>query len=106
MRVILDECLPRRLTLELVGHTVTTVPKAGWAGKINGELLALIEGRYDAFVTVDRNLSAQNNVAGSSFGVVVLRARSNKLGDLKPLVPQILIVLSALKPGQVSLVEK
>ncbi len=59
MRVILDECLPRRLGLELPGHLVSTVPLAGWAGISNGELLARIDGNYDAFVTVDKNLPAQ-----------------------------------------------
>ena len=54
MRVILDECLPRRLGLELPGHLVSTVPLAGWAGISNGKLLARIAGNYDAFVTIDK----------------------------------------------------
>lgn len=44
MRVLLDECLPRRLGLELSGHMVSTVPQAGWAGISNGKLLALFAG--------------------------------------------------------------
>ncbi len=106
MRVILDECLPRRLGLELSGHLVSTVPRAGWAGIANGKLLACIQGNYDAFVTIDKNLSAQQKTAGLSFGVVVLRAPSNKLEDVKPLVPQILTALSSLQPGQVVLVSQ
>jgi hypothetical protein len=101
MRVILDECLPRRLGLELSGHLVSTVPQAGWAGIANGKLLARIQGGYDAFITVDKNLPAQQKTAELSFGVIVLRAPSNKLDDLKPLVPQILRALSTLQPGQV-----
>ncbi len=104
MRVILDECLPRRLGLELSGHVVSTVPQAGWAGIANGRLLACIQGNYDAFVTIDKNLSAQQKTAGLSFGVIVLQAPSNKLEDVKPLVPQILAVLLSLQPGQVVLV--
>jgi hypothetical protein len=101
MRVILDECLPRRLGLELSGHLVSTVPLAGWAGVSNGKLLARIAGNYDAFVTVDRNLPAQHKTAVLPFGVIVLRAPSNQLSDLRPLVPQILAALAALQPGQV-----
>jgi hypothetical protein len=67
-------------------------------------LLARIQGNYDAFITVDKNLPAQQKTAALSFGVVVLRAPSNKLEDLKPLVPQILAALSSLQPGQVVLV--
>ena len=101
MRVLLDECLPRRLGLELTGHLVSTVPQAGWAGVSNGKLLALIVGNYDAFLTVDKNLSAQQQMAALSFGVIVLRAPSNHLVDLRPLLPQILAALTTLQPGTV-----
>ena len=101
MRIILDECLPRRLGLELPGHLVTTVPLAGWASVSNGELLACINGNYDAFVTVDKNLPAQQNTTALGFGIVLLRAPSNRLEDLRPLVPQIIAALGTLQPGQV-----
>jgi hypothetical protein len=101
MRVILDERLPRRLGLELSGHLVSTVTLAGWAGVSNGKLLAHIAGNYDAFVTVDKNLSAQQKTSVLPFGVVVLRAPTNQLSDLRPLVPQIIGALTALRPGQV-----
>jgi hypothetical protein len=104
MRVLLDECLPRRLGLELTGHLVSTVPQAGWAGISNGKLLALIAGNYDAFLTIDKNLPAQQKTVALSFGVVVLRAPSNQLDNLRPLVPQILTALAALQPGTVAIV--
>jgi hypothetical protein len=101
MRVILDECLPRKLGLLLTGHEVTTVQRAGWSGIVNGKLLTKIAGQYDAFITVDQNLPAQQNTATLSFGIIVLRTPTNQLADLQPLVPQILTALVALKPGQV-----
>lgn len=58
MRVLLDECLPRKLGRLLVGHEVTKVQQAGWAGLVNGRLLQQIDGSHDAFITVDRNLPA------------------------------------------------
>jgi len=57
MRVLLDECLPKRLKRELAGHEVQTVPEAGWAGRENGELLQLAAGKFDAFITIDRSLA-------------------------------------------------
>ena len=57
MRILLDECLPKRLKRDLVGHHARTVPEMGWASKTNGELLALAEAGFDVFLTVDRNLS-------------------------------------------------
>lgn len=99
--MLLDECLPRRLGAKLTGHTVSTVPQAGWAGASNGELLSRIEGRFDAFVTVDANLPAQQRMDRRAFGVVVIGAASNRLDDLAPLAPRILAALAALKPGEV-----
>ncbi len=101
MRVLLDECLPRKLGLLLTGHAVTTVQHAGWSGIVNGKLLALIAGHYDAFITVDQNLPAQQNTGILPFGIIVLRSPTNQLSDLKPLVPQILAALEKLRPGQV-----
>ena len=101
MRVLLDECLPRGLKKHLSGHQVQTVPEAGWAGRKNGELLQLAAGKFDAFITVDKNLVYQQNLKGVSFGVVALAAKSNRLGDLLALVPGILAALQTIKAGQV-----
>ncbi len=70
-----------------------------------GKLLQRISGNYEVFVTIDGNLTAQQNMKGLSFAVIVLRARSNKIEDIRPLIPQILEVLSVVEPGQVVVVE-
>jgi predicted nuclease of predicted toxin-antitoxin system len=101
VRILLDECLPKRLKGDLAGHDARTVPEMGWASKRNGELLALAEGEFDVFLTVDRNLSFQNEVARFNLAVVVLRAKGNRLSDLRPLIPELLSVLGAVGPGQV-----
>jgi hypothetical protein len=105
VRILLDECIDRRFARELPGHEVRTVPEAGWAGKSNGDLLALAENSYDVFVTVDRNLSFQQNVPRFSIAVVVLRAHSNRLVELRHLVPRLLEVLPVAKRGEVTWVE-
>lgn len=78
MRVLLDECLPRRLGALLTGHAVSTVQQMGWAGLKNGALLDQIGAGFDVFITIDRNLPAQQDLSLRAFGVVVLRARSNR----------------------------
>jgi hypothetical protein len=105
MRVLLDECLPRKLGRWLIGHEVSTVPQAGWAGLVNGQLLARITGHFDAFVTVDQNLPAQQHTGNLDFGVIVLRAPTNRLSDLVPLVPEVLVTLTTLRPAQVVVIE-
>ena len=96
MRILLDEDVPRRLASLLVGHTVTTVPQAGWAGVKNGRLLSLAGSRFDAFVTMDRNLEFQQNLDRLPVAVLVVIAASNRLEHLVPLLPDILRALADL----------
>lgn len=101
MRVLLDECVPEGLRTELPGHRVTTSREAGLAGIKNGVLLARAEGRFDVLVTADQNLPWQQSVVAFDLAVVVLRARSNSLLSLRPLVPNLLRALDLIGPGQV-----
>ena len=100
MRILLDECLPARLKRELVGHDAQTVADQGWTGQRNGDLLRLAEREFDVFLTVDRNLSFQQDVARFEIAIVVMTARTNQLRDLQPLVREVLAVCSYLLPGQ------
>jgi predicted nuclease of predicted toxin-antitoxin system len=101
MRVLLDECVPRRMRQELPGHTVKTVVEMGWAGVKNGALLQLATANFDCFVTVDRNLQFQQNVAGLKIGVVILHASGNEYETLRPLMPRVRSALDRLTHGQV-----
>ena len=99
MRVLLDECVDWRLGRELAVHEVKTARQMGWTTLKNGELLALASAQFDVFVTVDRNLSFQQDVVSFSIAVVVLQARSNRLADLRSLVPSLLSAIEATPPG-------
>jgi hypothetical protein len=77
----------------------------GWSTIKNGELLTLAEKEFQVFVTVDRNLSYQQNVPAFAVAVIVLRAKSNRLADLLPLVPELLASIPTAKPGAVTYVE-
>ena len=105
MRLLLDECVDRRLARDISGHEVATVVDLGWAGVRNGALLARAAGQFDVFVTVDRNLAFQQRIDNLPFAVIVLRARTNRLVDLKPLVPLLLQLLLNVRPGEVNWVE-
>jgi len=80
---------------------VKTVQELGWAGIKNGRLLALAQGSFQVFITGDRNLSFQQNVASFSLVVVVLKAESIRLIHTRPLMPKLLAMLPSLKPGQI-----
>ena len=102
MRILLDECVPKRLRRLLPGHTVGTVQQLGWAGKSNGELLRAMLGHgIEVLITVDRTLPNQQNIVNSGIAVLILVAGGNRYADLAPLVPSILNALSTIKAGQV-----
>lgn len=101
MRLLLDECVPRKLKNSLAGHDCQTVPEAGFAGKKNGELLQLAEAAgFDVFITLDKGLEYQQNLRSLKLLIILLRSKSGRLGDLLPLVPFILESLDSLHKGE------
>jgi hypothetical protein len=103
MRVFLDECVDWRLGRDLTAHEVRTARQMGWTAIGNGELLALASQEFDVFLTVDRNLAFQQNVGMLTIAVIVLQAPTNRLADLRPLVPQLLAAIDSAKPGLVTI---
>jgi hypothetical protein len=101
VRVLLDENLPHDLILELGGHEVVTVQGLGWAGVKNGELLHRAAGQVDALLTMDRKLEHEHDLGALSFGAVVVRARSNRVQDLRPLIGAINAALARIEPGKI-----
>lgn len=101
MRVLLDACVPKRLGKELAGHQVRTVPEMDWADLDDGPLLDVMAGHFDMLVTVDKSLPNQQNLNTRPFGIIILRAKTNRLTDLLPLVPALRIALDEVLPGEV-----
>lgn len=101
MKILLDECLPRRLAPLLEGHEAKTIRQMRWDGRENGELLALIGKHFDCFITVDKSLHHQQNLKNLKFSILVLRVKSNKLEDIVPHLSEILVTLWSIKSGEV-----
>lgn len=102
MHVLVDESLPRPLAKRLVGHEVEHVQTCGWAGLENGDLLrAARAAGFEALLTADRNLEFQQNIRASGMALVVVLTGSNRLDDLLPMVPQILVALGNVQKGSV-----
>lgn len=102
MRILLDENLDWRLERFLPGHEIKSVPRLGWAGLKNGKLLArAAQEKFDVLLTMDGSMASQQNLAKIKLAIVALRAPSNRLADTNPLMPEVLALLPALKPGKV-----
>jgi hypothetical protein len=102
LRIFVDECVDWRLANDILEHEVKTARQMGWSTLKNGELLALASKQFDVFLTVDRNLSFQQNLPIFDIAVVVLRSRSNRLSDLQRLVPELLASVAMVKRGSVA----
>ncbi|SRR5258708_3675984 len=106
MRILFDECVPRKFKDSFSGHDSQTVPEAGFAGKKNGELLLLAESNeFEIFLTIDQGIEYQQNLTGRSLAILILSAKSNRLGDLLPLVDACTQRILTCKPGQVLRIE-
>ena len=89
MKVLLDECVPRKLRRELPNHEILTVTERGWSGLKNGNLLALAAFEFDVFLTVDQNLKYQQNLKNFNIAIILLVARNNRFKTLLPLMPEV-----------------
>jgi predicted nuclease of predicted toxin-antitoxin system len=98
VRILLDECLPAELADELVGHDVRTVQQEGWSSLENGALLSLAARRFSVFITVDKHIERTQQLP-PELAVVTLRALTNRIESLRPLVPEVLRVLQDIRRG-------
>jgi predicted nuclease of predicted toxin-antitoxin system len=90
MRLLLDENLPKRLKLDYSDHEIYTVRDKGWNGLKNGELLQqLIDNKFDALLTFDKNLQHQQNFQRYTITVFALSADLNSYEEMTKLTPKV-----------------
>ena len=105
MRLLLDECVPKRLKRELPEHDVRTVFETGWSGLKNGALLRAADGVFDVLLTVDQGLQHQQNLSSLHIAIIVIVAASNDIDDLRPMLPGVRNALAQIGPGDIVRVE-
>ena len=88
MKILFDHNLPRRFREHLPEHDVHTAREMRWEQLQNGVLLsAASEAGFDAFLTIDKHLEYQQNLAALALPVVVFDGESNALPALLPFAP-------------------
>ncbi len=101
MRLLLDECIPRKFKNEFASHDCRTVPEESMAGKKNGELLSLAEkSGFDVFLTLDRGLQYEQNLRQRTIAIIIISSKSSRLADLLPHSAEILRVLRSIRHGE------
>jgi len=100
VKIILDECVPRRIANDLP-YEVSTVSQLKLAGLENGALLNAIEDKFTVFITVDQNIQYQQNLTGSRIAIIVLVVPSNRYEDIVPMIPACLSAINKIQAGEV-----
>ncbi len=75
--------------------------QCGWSGVTNGKLLALASQVFDVFFTIDQNLPHQQNLENTDLIIFLIQAKSNRLEDLKAVLPNAINKLSKGKSSDV-----
>jgi predicted nuclease of predicted toxin-antitoxin system len=97
-RILLDHCVPKPLRRWLSDHEVRTCHEEGWDAFLNGELIAAAEAAgFDVFITADKNLRYQQNIALRRLAIIELP--TNRLSLLPFLVPALQQALTGATPG-------
>ena len=103
--MLIDESLPKPIRRELPGHQAYTVQQRGWSSTKNGALLRVAEaGGFGAFLTADQSLQYQQNLTASNLRIIVFDAPSNRLEHIRPLLPQAIIALQEMSPGELRII--
>jgi predicted nuclease of predicted toxin-antitoxin system len=98
MKLLLDENLPKDLKQEFPDFEIFTVRDKKWNGLKNGDLIrAMVADGFDVLITLDKHLEFQQNLAGVPIRIILLHARSNRIADLLPLVPNVHLTLRSVK---------
>ena len=102
MKIIIDECLPKRMTQFFPGDEVWTVPQIGLSGSKDKILLDELDTRnIEVFVTIDGNIEYQQQFKNRVFGTVIIRAVSNRFSDLLHSKDELVEAVKSVTSGNV-----
>jgi hypothetical protein len=94
MKLLLDECVHRKLRPLLRPHEVDAVRFIGWEGTRNGKLLRrAADAGYQALITIDQGMAYQQHEPTLPLPVVLLKVRSNDYQSYLPHIEPLLALL-------------
>jgi hypothetical protein len=107
MKVLLDECVTKRLKSHLKEFEVYTVVEMGWSGVKNGKLLSLcVDNAFDILLTIDKNMIYQQNYEKYPVTIAVLNSLTSKLEELIHFIPSFSRQIYQLDKNKAYLIEK
>jgi predicted nuclease of predicted toxin-antitoxin system len=83
MKILLDECVTKKLKNHLTEFEVFRVSEMGWSGVKNGKLMTLcVENNFDILLTIDKNLIFQQNLEKYKVTIAVFNCKTSKIEDI------------------------
>ncbi len=107
MKILLDECITKKLKAHLVIHEENTVTEMGWNGLKNGKLMTkCVENGFEVLLTIDKNLLYQQNLANYELTIAVLNSFSSKAEDLIQFLPAFELQVNSFERRKAYVIEK
>ncbi|MBD0375742.1 MAG: DUF5615 family PIN-like protein [Flavisolibacter sp.] len=107
MKILLDECVTKRLKPFLLDVEVFTVTEMRWNGIKNGKLLQLcVENGFDLLLTIDKNMMHQQNLDKFDITIVVLDSLTSKVEELKLFLPSFKVQVESFQKHKAYLIDK
>ncbi len=107
MKILLDECVTKRLKLHLQEFDVFTVRELGLSGMKNGQLMTFCsENSFDILLTIDKNLMFQQNLEKYPVTIVVLNSITSKIEELLTYLPSLKTQVYKLEKHRAYIIEK
>ncbi len=107
MKILLDECVTKRLKKHLEEFEVSTVRELGLGGIKNGGLLAYcVENSFDILLTIDKNLLFQQSLDKYPVTIVVLNCLTSKIEELVTFLPSFKLQVDTLQKHQAYIINK
>ena len=107
MKILLDECVTKKLKPYLRELEVFTVTELRWGGIKNGKLLTLcMENGFDVLLTIDKNLVYQQNLKKYKISIAVLNTITSKIEEISEFVPSLKAQLPKFEFHQVYIIDK
>ena len=107
MKILLDECVTKRLKKHLGEYEVFTVRELALSGIRNGKLMAYcVDNNFDILLTIDKNLMFQQNLRTYSITIVVFNCLTSKIEELINFLPSFKQQVNTFQKNYAYLIEK
>lgn len=106
MKILLDECVTKKLIPFLKDHEVSTVSQMKWNGLKNGELISKVEqAGFEMLLTIDKKIKYQQNISKYNIIIVIINTSSSSIESLSEYIPNLNKAIGSFEKGNFYFIE-